>query len=121
MGLSVGREGDFSGSLDIDDVLVVIEENDVSGIAALEQPHFLLGFGIEDTKSGIHGDEEYLYVVELPPRSPFVDPGEWTVKVSADSGFPRWDGPTEDAFERANWQYEGSLSGAIEELVADPA
>ena len=78
-------------------------------------------YGVEDTESGIHGNEKYLYVVELPSRSPFEDPDAWTVKVSTDRGFPRWDGPSEEAFERARWQYEGPLSGAIEELVAEPA
>jgi hypothetical protein len=121
MGLYVGRDGCFGGSLSADDVMAAIEENDVSGVAALEQPHFLLGYGVEDPESGIHGDEEYLYVVELPARSPVEDPGMWTVKVSTHSGFPRWDGPTEEAFERAAWEYEGSLSGAIDELVAEPA
>lgn len=41
--------------------------------------------------------------------------------MSAHSGFPRWDGLTEEAFKRATWQYEGSLIGAIEELHAEPA
>ena len=121
MGLYVDRDGGFGGSLSTDDVMAAIEENDVSGIATLEQPHFLLGYGVEDPESGIHGDEEYLYVVELPARSPIAYPGGWTVKVSAHSGFPRWDGPTEEAFERAAWQYEGPLTEAIEELVAEPA
>jgi hypothetical protein len=121
MGLYIGRDGGFGGSLNAEDVMAAIEENDVSGIDALEQPHFLLGYGVEDPESGIHGDEEYLYLVELPARSPVGDPSEWTVKVSAHSGFPRWDGPTEEAFERAAWQYEGPLSGAIDELVAEPA
>ena len=93
----------------------------MSGLATLTQPHFLLGYGVEDPSTGIHGDEEYLYVVDIPPRSPLDDPEDWTVRVSTHCGFPRWDGPTEDAFERATWAYEGSLSGAIEEFVAKPA
>jgi hypothetical protein len=121
MGLYVDRDDGFGGSLSAADVMAVVEENDVSGVATLEQPHFLLGYGVEYPESGIHGDEEYLYVVELPSRGPFNDPSEWTVKVSAHSGFPRWDGQTEDAFERASWQYEGPLSGAVEELVGEPA
>jgi hypothetical protein len=121
MGLYVGREGGFGGSLSGDDVMAALEENDVSGIAALEQPHFLLGYGVEDPESGIHGDEEYLYVVELPTRVTIDSPNGWTVKVSAHNGFPRWDGPTEEAFERASWQYEGPLSRALDELVAEPA
>ncbi|QGX93415.1 hypothetical protein EI982_00810 (plasmid) [Haloplanus rallus] len=87
----------------------------------LDQPLFLLGHGVENPADGIHGDEEYLYVVELPARSPFDEPAEWTVKVSGHSAFPRWDGPTEEAFERANWQFNGLLEHALEELVAEPA
>jgi len=48
----------------------------------LDQPMFLLGHGVENPADGIHGDEEYLYVVELPTRNPFEEPSEWTVKVS---------------------------------------
>jgi len=87
----------------------------------LDQPMFLLGRGVENPVDGIHGDEEYLYVVELPTRNPFEDPSEWTVKVSGHSAFPRWDGPTDEAFERANWQFRGSLKDALTELVAEPA
>ena len=87
----------------------------------LNQPLFLLGHGIENPADGIHGDEEYLYVVELPTENPFDEPVEWTVKVSGHSAFPRWDGPTDDAFERASWQFHGSLENALAELVAEPA
>jgi uncharacterized protein (DUF433 family) len=80
---------------------------------------FLLGRGVENPADGIHGDEEYLYVVELPTQSP-DEPAEWTVKVSEHSGFPRWDGPTEEAFERATWQFHGSLKNAHEEMTTEP-
>lgn len=42
----------------------------------LEQPLFLLGHGVENPANGIHGDEEYLYIVELPTRTPFDEPAE---------------------------------------------
>jgi len=87
----------------------------------LDQPMFLLGHGVENPADGIHGDEEYLYVVELPTRNPFEEPAEWTVKVSGHSSFPRWDGPTEEAFDRASWQFHGPLEHALEEMVAEPA
>jgi len=87
----------------------------------LDQPMFLLGHGVENPADGIHGDEEYLYVVELPTRNPFEEPGEWTVKVSGHYSFPRWDGPTDEAFERASWQFHGPLEHTLEELVAEPA
>ncbi len=95
---------------------------DVRSWVALEQPGFLMGYGVEDPAHGIHGDEEYLYVVELP-EADFVNPqetGDWHVKVSDHCGFPRWDGPTDRAFESANWQYEGPLGEATEALGIEP-
>ena len=92
-----------------------------SNMEHLDQPLFLLGHGVENPADGIHGDEEYLYVVELPSQNPFDDPTEWTVKVSNHSGFPRWDGPTDEAFERATWQFHGPLTDALKDLVAEPA
>jgi len=89
---------------------------DPSNMAHLEQPLFLLGHGIENPANGIHGDEEYLYIVELPTQAPFDEPAEWTVKVSDHAGFPRWDGPTDEAFEQASWQFHGPLEAALEEL-----
>ena len=87
----------------------------------LNQPLFLLGHGVENPADGIRGDEEYLYVVELPTENPFDEPAEWTIKVSGHSAFPRWDGPTDEAFERASWQFHGSLEDALAELVTEPA
>ena len=79
-------------------------------------PTYLLGHGVEDPSCGIHGDEEYLYVIELPARNPFENPANWKIKISEHCGFPRWDGPTEDAFDVADWQFEGTLSEAIAEV-----
>jgi hypothetical protein len=93
---------------------------DPANMEHLDQPLFLLGHGVENPVDGIHGDEEYLYVVELPTQNAFGEPAEWSVKVSDHCGFPRWNGPTEDAFDRATWQFEGSLEDAHEELVAEP-
>jgi hypothetical protein len=94
---------------------------DPANMEHLDQPMFLLGHGVENPADGIHGDEEYLYVVELPSHTAFDEPGEWTVKVSEHCGFLRWAGPTEDAFDRATWQFEGTLTVALEELLAEPA
>ncbi|MDZ7701642.1 MAG: hypothetical protein U5J98_06000 [Halobacteriales archaeon] len=93
---------------------------DPASFEHLDQPMFLLGHGIENPTDGIHGDEEFLYIIEIP-RVEFGEVSEWSVRVSEHGGFPRWDGPTEAAFERATWQFEGSLSMAIEELVVEPA
>ncbi|MBB6645743.1 hypothetical protein [Halobellus ruber] len=92
-----------------------------SNMEHLDQPLFLLGHGVENPADGIHGDEEYLYVVELPTENSFDEPTEWTVKVSGHSAFPRWDGPINEAFERASWQFHGSLKDALAELVRDEA
>jgi hypothetical protein len=94
---------------------------DPTNMEHLDQPLFLLGHGVKNPVDGIHGDEEYLYVVELPTRNAFDEPGEWSIKVSDHCGFPRWDGPTEEAFERATWQFEGTLTRALDELLAEPA
>lgn len=59
-------------------------------------------------------------IVHLPYRELCTCEGDWFVKVSEHDGFPRWDGPTGEAFERAAWQFEGPLSGATEEPDADP-
>ena len=91
-----------------------------SNIEHLDQPMFLLGHGVEDPADGIHGDEEFLYVVELPTTNAFDEPAEWTVKVSGHSAFPRWDGPTDEAFEQATWQFEGALTVALDDLLAEP-
>ena len=92
-----------------------------SNMEHLDQPLFLLGHGVENPADGIHGDEEYIYVVKLPTRNPFDELAEWTVKVSGHSAFPRWDSPTDEAFERASWQFEGPLSAAVDELLAQPS
>jgi hypothetical protein len=91
-----------------------------SNMEHLDQPMFLLGHGVEDPADGIHGDEEFLYVVELPTTNAFDEPAEWTVKVSGHSAFPRWDGPTDEAFEQATWQFEGALTVALDDLLAEP-
>lgn len=86
----------------------------------LNQPPFLLGHGVENPSDGIHGDEEYLYIVELHGQEPAEDSArDWTVKVSEHCGFPRWDESTETAFERARWQFEGSLTCALSELTSN--
>jgi len=93
---------------------------DPANMEHLNQPIFLLGHGIENPADGIHGDEEYLYVVEPPSRIGFNESGEWSIKVSEPCAFPRWDGPTEEAFDQATWQFEGSLTVALEEILAEP-
>lgn len=77
--------------------------------------------GIENPADGIYGDGKYLYVVEIPLGGTSDESANLTVEVSEHSGFPRWDGPTERAFDLANWEFEGPLEGAVEELGMRPA
>lgn len=121
MGLYLGDDRGEGRSITAEDIVRLVEERDAAGLTALNQPLFLLGYGVEDPANGIHGDEEYLYVVELPPRSPFASSDDWTVKVSSHCGFPRWDGPTEKSFDRATWQFEGPLTDALEKFLSAPA
>jgi len=53
------------------------------------------GYGVENPADGIHGDEEYLYLVEYP-----------NIKVS--SKFPEGD----DAWKKVEWEFEGTLEEA---------
>ncbi|MGQ3329030.1 hypothetical protein [Halorubrum sp. FL23] len=82
-------------------------------------PSYLLGHGVEDPSRGIHGDEEYIYIVQLPTRDPFEEPDDWNIKISEHRGFPRWEDDTEQAFEVAEWQFEGTLERAIERFGSD--
>jgi len=91
---------------------------DPSRIQHLSQPLFLLGHGVEDPRAGIHGDEEYLYVVAIPEYSlEQPEPPTWEVAVSEPCGFPRWDATTEAAFSEATWQFEGSLTEACGQFI----
>jgi hypothetical protein len=111
-------DGDPDRTIDADEPSGLLEP---ANMEHLDQPLFLLGHGVENPADGIHGDEEYLYVVELPTRNPFDEPAEWTVKVSGHSAFPRWDGPTDEAFERASWQFQGPLADALAEFATESA
>lgn len=91
---------------------------DPSRLQHLSQPLFLLGHGMEDPRQGIHGDEEYLYIVAIPEyRLEQVEPPAWQVAVSEQCGFPRWDTQTNGAFCEATWEFEGPLAAAIDQLT----
>lgn len=93
---------------------------DPAAMERLKQPLFLLGHSVENPADGIHGDEEYLYAVELSTRSSIGEATEWTVTVSGHNAFPRRDGPTDEAFERAGWQFRGPLPDALEAFDTHP-
>ena len=69
-----------------------------------------LGYGVENPSDGIHGDEEYLYVVTYKD-------GKWYVKISG--VFPTDDNGIEKAFENADWEFEGTLEEAYQKYVAE--
>lgn len=75
IGLYLNRTGGADESLDLDDIIAIIEDNDVSRLASLNQLSFLLENGVEDPAAGMHSDEEHLYVVQHPTRGAFDDPG----------------------------------------------
>ena len=108
--------GDSVRSIDADAPADVL---DPKRIAQLDQPQFLRGHAITDPRHGIVGDEEFLYVVEVPDgRRAAANPFEtWHVRVSEHCGFPHREGPTRAAFEHAAWQFEGSLKDAIATFV----
>ena len=107
--LEESRTMDASSPRDVVDPAVMRE---------LDQPLFLLGNAVEDPATGIHGDEEFLYEIEVPP-GPSADLEDWTVRVSAHCEFPRWDGATALAFDQATWQFRGPLPEAHVEFVRD--
>ncbi|UHQ98124.1 hypothetical protein HYG81_21330 (plasmid) [Natrinema zhouii] len=73
-------------------------------------PSYLLGHGVEDPASGIHGDEDFLYVVEVSDTK-YLD---WRVKIAGRDDFPRDSREeTERAFELADWRFEGTLEEGL--------
>lgn len=79
-------------------------------------PRYLLGHGVEDPSCGIRGNEDFLYLVELPSTSN----GDWQVKIAAREHFPRWDSEdTTQAFEAAEWGFSESLEEAVAEIGSE--
>ena len=69
-----------------------------------------LGYGVENPNDGIHGDEQYLYIITYKD-------GKWHIKVSG-----QWsDDDTEKAFDKAEWEFEGTLDEAYEKYVVENA
>lgn len=86
--------------------LINFEEN--------QQMH-MLGHAVENPADGIHGDEEYLYIVELERGSSPIDTSsQWNVKVSGHGEFPSRDNT--NAFELSRWQFTGTLEEAYEKF-----
>lgn len=57
MGYYANRAGGFGGTIRENDVLDVVQRRDIAGFMGLEQPHFLLMYGVEDPTTGTDGDE----------------------------------------------------------------
>ena len=86
-----------------------------------KQPYYLLGHGVEDPRRGIHGDEDYLYIVEVGTGTIGEKEKDWLVKVSGCGSFPTWDDKNKDkAFELAEWEFEGTLEKAYKKYVEAP-
>ena len=77
---------------------------------AFNQPHFLMGYGVEPVGEW-HGDEEWLYEVN------FDRSGDVTVRVADSSDFPRWDEldelDSDDPWDEVNFSFAGTLDGAF--------
>ena len=109
------------------------EMEDPFDLSNFDRATFLGGHGVENPSDNIHGDEEYIYEVEVPYSRD--DDQTWYVKVSKsrwDGGFdsPAWEtrsgemkgyeyGEDEDAWSEATWDYEGDLDGAVEKYVEE--
>ena len=85
----------------------------------LDAPAFLLEYGIEDPARGIHGDEEYLYVVELPGQRGVPSPptDDWYVRIAHIDRTNRPDATT--AFDTVRWEFDGPLGEAADLLGSD--
>ena len=71
-----------------------------------------LGYGVENPADGIHGDEVYLYIITYKHKQ-----RKWYIKVSKHCGFPSYD--TKNAFEKAEWEFEGTLNEAYRKYVKE--
>jgi len=81
---------------------------------------FLLGHGVENPADGIHGDEGISTSSSCRPEPVRRAVPSGPSRCGGHSAFPRWDGPIEEAFERASWQFHGPRQQALEEIVAEP-
>lgn len=80
-------------------------------------PSYFRGHSIEDPSQGIHGDEEFLYLVEISE----VRSADWKVRVAGSADFPRWGADDINrAFEVAEWKFESSLEDALSKLDQKP-
>ncbi len=64
---------------------------------SLDQPHFLLGYGVEKPSSGLHGDEQWVYEYDLSRGRLRIAPAE--------NG---WSPP---------YEFEGTLGAAVEKYL----
>ena len=83
-------------------------------------PSHLQGHGVEDPSCGIRGNENYLYIITLPASSSTEKLSEWRIKFSEYGGFPQWnDEETKQAFDRADWHFDGTLGDAVMRVDSD--
>lgn len=88
--------------------------------------YFLGGHGVENPADGIHGDEEYLYEVEIPEHDR-ERRSEWNIRISEHCGFPdpAWEDRNgnqhgtelpegETVFDHTDWLFDGPLTDAVD-------
>lgn len=106
-------------------ILVPGEPTDLLNLENFEelgQPMFMFGHGVENPEDGLHGDEEYVYLVDIAPQDRKYEEDEWKIKVSEHGGNPRWDELDElvgDPFHHTDWEFEGKLDNAFDKYVED--
>lgn len=102
-----------------------VKSEDLTDVDKLKEltvtPQFLLGYGVEDPRDGIHGDEEWIYEVILRPwKEREYDETEGAkVIIKISSRFPTMTENREDAFEKADWDFEGTLEEAYNEYILE--
>lgn len=95
---------------------------DLENFKELGQPMFMFGHGVENPEDGLHGDEEYVYLVDITPQHKKYEKDEWKIKVSEHGGNPSWDELDElvgDPFHHTDWEFEGKLDNAFDKYVED--
>jgi hypothetical protein len=90
------QEGGFSGDL-TNETLEGVAGEPKKALESLDQPHFLLGYGVENPSSGLHGDEQWTYEYDLSR-------GRLRIARAENA----WSSP---------YEFEGTLDKAVEEYL----
>ncbi len=115
--VSLYLDGDPERTIDAAQPACLLEP---SNMEHLDQPLFLLGHAskIQLTASTATRNTSTSWNSRRRTRSTSRPSGSQSERSLH---IPRWDGPTDEAFERASWQFHGSLEDALTEPVRDEA